>query len=203
MMRVRVMKNFINQIIYSVRLPGLWRAFRLESHLTYDERVVLYRLAHAASTALEIGSYLGASALCLSSGLLGRDGARLICIDTWNNDAMTEGNRDTWTEFRSNTSRFSDCIIPVRGLSSEVVGEVRKIASGLDLLFIDGDHSYNGAKTDWESYKDFLKPGSIVVFHDYGWAEGVQRVVYEDVMPLVSGYNQLPNMWWGTLAKQP
>jgi len=41
------------------------------------------------------------------------------------------------------------------------------------------------------------------VFHDYGWADGVKRVVREDVLPLVSSHDQLPNMWWGTLAKQP
>jgi hypothetical protein len=73
----------------------------------------------------------------------------------------------------------------------------------LDVLFIDGDHSYEGVKADWDAYKSFLEPGSIVIFHDYGWADGVKKVVREDVMPLMSDYDRLPNMWWGTLLKNP
>lgn len=66
-----------------------------------------------------------------------------------------------------------------------------------------GDHSYSGVKADWDAYKSFLKPGSIVIFHDYGWAEGVKRVIHEDVMPFFASYDNLPNMWWATLSKAP
>lgn len=43
----------------------------------------------------------------------------------------------------------------------------------------------------------------IAFFHDYGSAEGVKRVVHDDVMPLAESHDQLPNMWWCTLAKTP
>jgi predicted O-methyltransferase YrrM len=36
----------------------------------------------------------------------------------------------------------------------------------LDLLFIDGDHTYNGVKQDFEMYSPFVKSGGIVAFHD-------------------------------------
>jgi predicted O-methyltransferase YrrM len=36
----------------------------------------------------------------------------------------------------------------------------------LDLLFIDGDHTYNGVRKDWEMYSPLVKPGGIIVFHD-------------------------------------
>ncbi|MFA6066889.1 MAG: class I SAM-dependent methyltransferase [Candidatus Babeliaceae bacterium] len=36
----------------------------------------------------------------------------------------------------------------------------------LDLLFIDGDHSYYGARTDYMLYKKFVKNGGYIVFHD-------------------------------------
>lgn len=180
----------------------LRHAFSVTSHLTFHERVRLYKLADKSGSIAEIGSYIGASACCFGAAASTNKSTQIICIDTWNNDAMSEGNRDTWAEFQKNTASFSDFVKPVRGFSTDVVDEVRKITPHLDLLFIDGDHSYDGVKADWEAYKDFLKPGSIVVFHDYGWADGVKRVVHEDVMPLVSSHDQLPNMWWGTLAKQ-
>lgn len=36
----------------------------------------------------------------------------------------------------------------------------------IDVLFIDGDHSYEGVKKDWEKWSPFVKKGGIVFFHD-------------------------------------
>lgn len=36
----------------------------------------------------------------------------------------------------------------------------------LDLLFIDGDHSYGGAKKDFELYSPLVAPGGTIAFHD-------------------------------------
>lgn len=200
---VRIIIDVLNDIALKISHPNLRQAFNVESHMTFNERVVLYKLSNSFVHIAEIGSYIGASACCFGTGASANKRKQIICIDTWNNDAMSEGNRDTWDEFKKNTASFSESVFPVRGLSTDVVEQVRKIAPCLDLLFIDGDHSYEGVKADWEAYKDFLKPSSLVVFHDYGWAEGVKRVVHEDVMPLVSSHDHLPNMWWGTLARQP
>jgi predicted O-methyltransferase YrrM len=48
----------------------------------------------------------------------------------------------------------------------------------LDLLFIDGDHSAQGVRADFELYSDLVRPGGLVVFHDivYGRAELVGGV---------------------------
>lgn len=183
--------------------PALKQAFRITTHLTLKERIHLYLLTKGQNSVLEIGSYIGASACCFGAALKEAKSGICICIDTWNNNAMTEGNRDTWQEFQTNTACYKDYIVPVRGFSTIVVDKVGSRVESLDLLFIDGDHSYKGVKADWDAYKKFLKSGSIVVFHDWGWAEGVKRVVQKDVMPLVSSYDKLPNMWWGTIAKQP
>jgi len=36
----------------------------------------------------------------------------------------------------------------------------------LDFLFIDGDHTYNGVKTDFELYAPLVRSGGIIAFHD-------------------------------------
>ena len=182
-----------------MRNPQLAQAFRVKSHLTTGERVVLHRLASAKETILEIGSYVGASACCFGAAMEKSGSGRVFCIDTWNNDAMTEGSMDTYSEFLKNTEALAPFIVPVRGFSTDAVQQIAVRINHADLLFIDGDHSYEGVKTDWNVYKGFLKAGSIVVFHDWGWAEGVQRVIHEDAKPLVSSYDSLPNMWWGTI----
>lgn len=36
----------------------------------------------------------------------------------------------------------------------------------LDVLFIDGDHSYEGARRDFEAYAPLVRAGGIIAFHD-------------------------------------
>lgn len=179
--------------------PDLKQAFQITTHLTLKEMSQLYLLTKGRDFVVEIGSYVGASACCIGAAMKKSGFGSVFCIDTWNNDAMTEGSRDTYTEFLKNTESFADFLIPVRGFSTEVVDQISIKTNHVDMLFIDGDHSYDGVKADWDAYKRFLKAGSIVVFHDWGWAEGVKRVILEDATPLVSSFGSLPNMWWGTI----
>jgi predicted O-methyltransferase YrrM len=37
----------------------------------------------------------------------------------------------------------------------------------MDYIFIDGDHSYEGVKNDTEKALQLLKPGGVIVWHDY------------------------------------
>lgn len=36
----------------------------------------------------------------------------------------------------------------------------------LDFLFLDGDHTYQGARADFELYAPLVRPGGMVAFHD-------------------------------------
>ena len=36
----------------------------------------------------------------------------------------------------------------------------------LDFLMIDGDHTYEGVKQDYDMYKHLVKPGGYIAFHD-------------------------------------
>ncbi len=48
------------------------------------------------------------------------------------------------------------------------LGEVKRILKGnaLDLLFIDGDHSYEGVKQDYLMYAPLVRQGGLIAFHD-------------------------------------
>jgi cephalosporin hydroxylase len=52
--------------------------------------------------------------------------------------------------------------------SPEIKQQIAKILGNekLDFLFIDGDHSYEGVKADWEMYREFVRSGGLIAFHD-------------------------------------
>jgi cephalosporin hydroxylase len=37
---------------------------------------------------------------------------------------------------------------------------------GVDVLFIDGDHAYEGVRADFELYRNLVRPGGLIAFHD-------------------------------------
>lgn len=53
---------------------------------------------------------------------------------------------------------------------ADLVGDQR-----LDFLFIDGDHSYDGVKRDYEMYGPLVKPGGLIAFHDIEYCPDVQK----------------------------
>ena len=52
--------------------------------------------------------------------------------------------------------------------AAETHRELEQLLAGrkIDLLFIDGDHRYEGVKADFHTYRQWLAPGGIVALHD-------------------------------------
>jgi hypothetical protein len=55
--------------------------------------------------------------------------------------------------------------------SSYADGTVERVGSVLggravDLLFIDGDHRYEGVRADFLAYRRFVREGGVIAFHD-------------------------------------
>jgi predicted O-methyltransferase YrrM len=55
--------------------------------------------------------------------------------------------------------------------SSEILEQAKEFAP-YDFLFIDGDHTIEGVKMDYDMYAPLVKKGGIVAFHDWGYQEG-------------------------------
>lgn len=161
--------------------PYASQIFAIPTHMTPRERLLVMQTAlglREGFTVLEIGSYLGASTAFLAVAAVQRNGV-VHAVDTWKNEAMGyEGERDTWTEFRSFTQQFEHYIVPHRGSSAEIHRREGEIPC--DLLFIDGDHSYDGAAQDLRMWLPSLRPGGVLMMHDFD-AEGV-RSAFNDVV---------------------
>ena len=51
---------------------------------------------------------------------------------------------------------------------AETIARVERILDGnkLDVLFIDGDHRYSGVSRDFLGYRQFVRTGGLIAFHD-------------------------------------
>jgi predicted O-methyltransferase YrrM len=50
----------------------------------------------------------------------------------------------------------------------ETLDEAKRVLGGrpVDFLFIDGDHTYEGVRKDFEMYSPLVRKGGIIAFHD-------------------------------------
>lgn len=187
-----IQKSLIVNKLNAQLNPEIWQIF---THTTEQERLLLYQLCSklpSNNIAVEIGSYLGASTCFIAAGCKNKSGC-VYAIDTWENQAMSEGLRDTYKEFLQNTSAYKDVITPIRSFS---VNAAQDFSKAIDLLFIDGDHTYEGVIEDLKSWIPKLKPNAWLILHDTGWADGVNQAIKEVVEPISVGEPlTLPNLY--------
>jgi predicted O-methyltransferase YrrM len=77
---------------------------------------------------------------------------------------------------QDNISDFAPRGKILRGYSQDFVNSFED--ESLDYIFIDGDHSYEGALRDCELFFSKIKNGGIFAGHDWSF-EGVQKAVNE------------------------
>lgn len=65
-------------------------------------------------------------------------------------------------------SKQKICLIRADSHDRNTLKKVKEILRNkyIDFLFIDGDHSYNEVKKDFEMYGPLVKEGGIIAFHD-------------------------------------
>ena len=160
---------------------GAPKADEILTYTSSRELRALYEIASSCSkdaVALEIGSHLGASSCYIAAGLSKVNG-HLFCVDSWQNETMPEGEQNTFSDFRKNIHGLREYITPVRKMSNDVSNKDVKVP--LNLVFIDGDHSYEAVKSDFELVQKWIAKDGIIAFHDFSNSdyEGVTRVVGE------------------------
>jgi predicted O-methyltransferase YrrM len=154
--------------------PGAVAAFReidpvpmgIEGQMSANERFQLYEavslLPRRASPVrfVEIGSFAGAS-LALTYMALKRMVPRVagFCVEPGTKPELLEVLRNIGPE-----------VTHLRLFSHDAVPHLaRAFADGNrpELIFVDGDHSYEGVRRDILDYYPLLAPGGIIAFHDW------------------------------------
>jgi predicted O-methyltransferase YrrM len=118
-------------------------------------------------TVLEIGTANGGTLFCFSK-LAPRD-AIIISIDLPDGafgGGYPKNKIPLYRSFKKDNQEMF--LLREDSHAEETVQKVRDILRGkqVDFLFIDGDHTYEGVKRDFELYSTLVGRGGIIAFHD-------------------------------------
>ena len=125
-------------------------------------------------TIFEIGTRNGISTQALLSALADNRKGKLYSVDIkdcmprvglW----MTDELAKYWEFHRANSIEFH------KTWNKEI-----------DILLIDGDHSYEMCKADFENYEKFVRKGGYIFMHDTIHWEGVRRFFPEIKYPKIN-----------------
>jgi len=125
----------------------------------------------ADAVILEVGAEFGASTVCLRTGA--GIHPTIMSLDIWPNDLLqvhrTEVAKAEYRQRWVAKMAIDQGADPNRN-NLQIVGDSKLWGplwrQELDLLFIDGDHRYEGAYSDAWHFTKHLKMGKLVIFHD-------------------------------------
>ena len=117
-------------------------------------------------TLVELGTQTGVSYFCFCQSVVEHGlPTRCFAIDTWRGDAHTSAYDETiWEEVRKHNAGYEGFSTLKRMLFEEALGDFE--SESIDLLHIDGYHTYEAVRGDFERWFPKVRPGGIVLFHD-------------------------------------
>lgn len=130
----------------------------------------------SAKTVVEIGCFIGISTLWLAAGMASSNiRGRLYAIDTYvpkfpwppfHYSCIV--NPKSLVQDAIDSAGFSDIIHLIESDSKSAASHLESWlgTDEIDLLFIDGDHSIDGCKSDFDLYAPRVAVGGYIIFHD-------------------------------------
>jgi predicted O-methyltransferase YrrM len=115
---------------------------------------------------VELGTQSGVSYFCFCQAVVEHELAtRCFAIDTWRGDAHTSSYDETiWEAVKAHNESYASFSTLKRMLFEEASEEFGP--DSIDLLHIDGYHTYEAVRGDFELWFPKVRAGGIVLFHD-------------------------------------
>lgn len=149
----------------------------MESHSFHNHFHILYDICNEFKqdiTYLEIGCFAGGSASLVSSHHLVKNSYSIdLGFPISNNIPIKNVNK-----YKNKNCNYN--YIEGDSKSIEIVNYVHTIIDTVDILYIDGDHSYNGVINDFKNYEKLVKNNGYLIFddyHDYKFSPEVKSAV--------------------------
>jgi predicted O-methyltransferase YrrM len=134
------------------------KSFHNHYHIIYD---VCSSIEHNDIIYLEIGTFAGGSASLMSTH---PKVTKVVSVDLG-----VPIDKSIPIE-NVNTFKHKNCEYTyIQGDSTDLdtINKLKEIVSKVDILLIDGNHTYDWVIKDFNNYKDFVKNGGYIIFDDY------------------------------------
>jgi hypothetical protein len=152
----KVLPGFVEIYGGSTRRPG---------PIFVKEALLFYSLARLLmpKKILEIGLGPAASTVAFAQALRENSRGQIISIDI--DDALIER-----AQLILKCHGFSSLSTIIKGNSNDLETKKRilELTKNVDILFIDGDHSFDVCRRDFEMYSELVTSDGIIIFHDTG-----------------------------------
>ncbi len=166
-------------------------ALLIEGWMSTAELLWLAEQAQQHRRIVEVGSWLGRSAVALAGNCPGW----VYCVDLWDGNLAPGISGGGWTAeacyaaFKANTAGRR--VLTFRGPSASAA--VLMQSQRFDMIFLDADHSYEAVRADIQAWRPLLSPGGLLCGHDFSEEfDGVRRAVRE----LLPGFGLGPGWLW-------
>ncbi|WP_163649443.1 glycosyltransferase [Modicisalibacter sp. 'Wilcox'] len=186
------------EILKKIQVHIPERKFHDHIHILHDIRTLINK---REANYVEIGSYVGHSAsLMLSHDLK----TKVYCIDPLSLPKNHyQGDLSQEQTLIKNLSKHAGeyTIIKEESCDSKALAYLEEQGIAIDILFIDGDHTYSSVIRDFSTYEKLVADGGFIVFDDY-WDKNHSPDVYFAVNDIVEKIknNRLPYEIIGSLA---
>jgi len=132
-----------------------------------DEFLEFLRVWDRPKNILEIGT--GGGATLALFHLFAPPNAHIVSVDLWGGQfgaGYPPWKRWLFKSFRQHEQKQT--LIYGNSHKPRTIERVKKAFGGqpIDLLFIDADHTYRGARTDFENYYPMVARGGLIAVHD-------------------------------------
>ena len=141
----------------------------------------------ADGAVLEIGSFMGKSTTILATAGQLAPGTQVVAVDPLDYRPSFDPKRGKETcadDFHENLRKAQVThLVEFHQMRSQELAPKWPRDRRIRFLWIDGDHSYAGAKADFDLFAPFLADGAIVALHDcFHHDVGPMRVLAEDML---------------------
>ena len=153
----------------------------------FELNCILMAMAHMkAERIVEVGTFDGNTTLNMAANL--GDGGRIVTLDLPLEDQEPDLELDIDESLRNVTDRrrVGEQFLerPEKERITQVFGDSGKLDwteldGPFDIAFIDGCHAYEYVRSDTENALKVVRPGGLIMWHDYAEMEDVSRAVDE------------------------
>ncbi|HUG66469.1 MAG TPA: class I SAM-dependent methyltransferase [Pirellulaceae bacterium] len=163
---------------------------RGKDHPRYGRFVYALARHYRPSYIVEVGTFAGGTAVGFAKAINENGRGKLICVDqdSYSNGTFPQVVKRNLARVGFSESKLQLCC----GDSKEWLPTLAKTLKGkVDIVLVDGDHTYDGALADLKNAVPLVKPGGFILVHDVDRNRRMDEATAEHPHPVYEAFHRL------------